>query len=73
MPRTRPSVGCSAMVRTRLSPMCCATSQMMSMGSGTLNPSLVMRIAVRMTGICPSGNSHVHGRSGHLDHFAYVS
>ena len=27
------------------------------MGSGTLNPSLVMRIAVRMTGICPSGNS----------------
>src|SRR5579862_7937919 len=57
MPRTRPSVGCRAMVRTRLSPMCCATSQIILMGSGTLNPSLVMRIAVRMTGICPSGNS----------------
>ena len=55
MPRTRPSVGCSAMVRTRPSPMCCATSQMMSIGSGTLKPSLVMRIAVWMAGICPFG------------------
>ena len=26
-------------------------------GSGTVKPSLVMRIAVRITGICPSGNS----------------
>ena len=46
MPRTRPSVGCSAMVRTRPSPMCCATSTMMSMGLGTVKPSLVMRMAV---------------------------
>ena len=46
MPRTRPSVGCSAMVRTRPWPMCCATSTMMLIGSGTLKPSLVMRMAV---------------------------
>ncbi|SKT29418.1 Uncharacterised protein [Mycobacteroides abscessus subsp. abscessus] len=26
-PRTRPSVGCIEMVRTRLSPRCCATSR----------------------------------------------
>src|ERR1035438_1416821 len=57
MPRTRPSVGCSAMVRTRPSPMCCCTSQMISMGLGTVNPSLVTRIAVYTSGICPSGNS----------------
>ncbi len=46
MPRTRPSVGWSAMVRTRPSPMCCSTSQMISMGLGPSNPSLVMRMAV---------------------------
>ncbi len=43
---------------------------MMLMGSGTLKPSLVMRIAVRITGICPSGKFDVHGRPGHLDHFS---
>src|SRR6476620_1560478 len=30
---------------------------MMSIGSGTLKPSLVIRIAVCTRGICPSGNS----------------
>src|ERR1700722_15640985 len=57
IPRTRPSVGCSAMVRTRPSPMCCCASQMMSMGSGTLKPSLVTRMAVWTRGMWPSGNS----------------
>src|ERR1039458_2030485 len=57
MPRTRPSVDCSAMVRTRPSPMCCCTSQMMSMAVGTLKPSLVTRMAVYIKGMCPSGNS----------------
>src|SRR5215467_1091853 len=57
MPRTRPSVGCSATVRTRPSPMCCCASQMMSMGVGTSKPSLTMLIAVCTSGICPSGNS----------------
>ena len=56
MPRTMPSVGCSAMVRTRPSPICCATSTMTSTGVGTSKPSLVMRMAVLMTGIWCSGN-----------------
>src|SRR6516164_5920928 len=30
---------------------------MMSIGSGVSKPSLVIRIAVKMSGICPSGNS----------------
>ena len=46
MPRTMPSVGFSAMVRTRPSPMCCATSTTTSTGVGTSKPSLVMRTAV---------------------------
>src|SRR5438309_11362824 len=45
------------MVRTRPSPICCCASQMMSIGSGTVKPSLVMRIAMCTRGICPSGNS----------------
>jgi hypothetical protein len=59
------------MVRTRLSPMCWATSQMMLMGSGTVKPSLVMRIAVRITGIWPSGNSTSTAGAGDLDNFAF--
>src|SRR3954451_21045191 len=57
IPRTRPSVGCSAIVRTRPSPMCCCTSQMISIGVGMSKPSLMMRIAVCTRGIWPSGNS----------------
>src|SRR4051812_21664295 len=57
IPRTRPSVGWSAIVRTRPSPICCCASQMMSIGSGTSKPSLVMRMAMCTSGICPSGNS----------------
>jgi hypothetical protein len=56
MPRTRPSVGCKAMQRTRPSPVCWATSTVMWIGSGTSKPSLVMRIAVWMTGICSGAN-----------------
>ena len=56
IPRTRPSVGCNAIVRTRFSPICCATSTTMLIGSGTTNPSETIRIAVRIGGICPSGN-----------------
>ena len=33
MPRTMPSVGCIATERTRFSPMCCSTSQTMSIGA----------------------------------------
>src|SRR6266849_6525554 len=44
------------MVRTRPSPMCCATSVITSMGVGPSKPSLVMCTAVLMTGIWPSGN-----------------
>ena len=45
MPRTMPSVGCIETARTRLSPRCCCTSAITSMGSGTSNPSLVIRTA----------------------------
>ena len=51
IPRTRPSVGCIAMVRMRPSPMCCSASQMMSIGSGVSMPSLVMLMAVWSSGI----------------------
>jgi hypothetical protein len=33
VPRTRPSVGFMAMARTRLSPICCATSAVTTMSS----------------------------------------
>ncbi len=46
MPRTMPSVGFIATQRTRPSPRCCSTSATMSSGSGTLNPSLVIRTAL---------------------------
>src|SRR5579871_783003 len=56
MPRTMPSVGWSAMVRTRPSPMCCATSAITSISIGVVKPSLVMCTAVLMTGMRCSGN-----------------
>ena len=43
---------------------------MMSIGSGTSKPSLVMRMAVWTHGNLPFGELAVDGRSGHLDHFA---
>src|SRR5579863_5391613 len=46
MPRTMPSVGFIATQRTRPSPRCCSTSATTSSGSGTLNPSLVIRTAL---------------------------
>ena len=46
MPRTTPSVGFIETVRTRPSPKCCSTSQMMSIGVGTSKPSETTRSAV---------------------------
>ena len=70
-PRTSPSVGCIAIVRTRPSPICCATSAMISIGSGTLKPSLVIRMAVLMTGTWPFRKLNVDGGARHLNHFAF--
>ena len=70
MPRTMPSVGCSAMVRTRPSPMCCATSTITSMGTG------IEAFAGDVDGRVDHGNLvlgklNVDGRAGHLDDLAY--
>ena len=70
MPRTRPSVGCSAMVRTRPSPMCCSTSQMMSMGCGHVEALAGDADGGVDQGDLALGKLAVHGRSGHLHDFA---
>ena len=46
MPRTRPSVGSIDTVRTRFSPRCCSTSQMMSTGTPVSVPGSEMRTAL---------------------------
>ena len=73
MPRTRPSVGCSAMVRTRPSPMCCATSQMMSIGVGNVEAFAGDADGGVDDRDLPLGKLNVDGGSGHLDHFSYDS
>ena len=70
MPRTRPSVGCSAMVRTRPSPMCCATSQIMSIGVGHVEAFAGDADRGVDERDLPFGKLNVDGGPGDLDHFA---
>ena len=58
------------MVRTRLSPMCCATSQMMSIGIGHVEALAGDANRGADDGNLPLRKLDVHGRSGHLDHFS---
>src|SRR6476469_7027962 len=55
VPRTRPSVGCSEMARTMLSPMCWATSRLRFFFSPPISTSVVSRLYC--SGIWPTGNS----------------
>ena len=70
MPRTRPSVGCSAMVRTRPSPMCCATSTMMSIGVGNIEAFAGDADGGVDRRDLALGELNVDGGSRDLDHFA---
>ena len=70
MPRTRPSVGCSAMVRTRPSPMCCATSQMMSIGVGNVEAFAGDADGGVDDGDLAFGELNVDGGARDLNHFA---
>src|SRR5689334_2057700 len=45
-----------AMARTMPSPTCCAISAVISILTGISNPSLVIRTALKIVGICPSEN-----------------
>ena len=54
-PRTRPSVGCSAIVRTMSSPMCCATSRVSVLDSSPSSISTVS--ALYSSGIALRPNS----------------
>ena len=57
MPRTSPSVGCIAMVRTRPSPMCCATSADDIDRFGDIEAFTGNADGgIDDSGICPSGN-----------------
>ncbi len=54
-PRTSPSVGCSEIARTMLSPMSWATSRFSNLVSSPRVTSVVNRLYI--WGICPGGNS----------------
>src|SRR5262249_12561476 len=54
-PRTSPSVGCSEMQRTRLSPRCCATSRVKVLASSSKVISAFS--ALNSSGTAPRGNS----------------
>ena len=54
-PRTRPSVGCSEMARTMLSPMCWATSMLMFFFSPESSTSVLSRLYC--SGMASTGNS----------------
>ncbi len=55
LPRTRPSVGCSEMARTMLSPMCWATSRLMFFFSPESSTSVLSRLYC--SGMASAGNS----------------
>ncbi len=60
VPRTRPSVGCIEMARTRLSPMCWATSRVSVRCSTSPSPASKVTStfsALNNSGICSEGNS----------------
>ena len=73
MPRTRPSVGCSAMVRTRPSPMCCCGFADDVDGVGHVEAFAGDADGGVDQRDLPFGKLAVHGRAGHLDHFADYS
>ena len=70
MPRTRPSVGCSAMVRTRPSPMCCCDFADDVDRVGHVEAFAGDADGRVDHGNLPFGKLEVDGRAGHLDHFA---
>ncbi len=55
-PNQSPRSATMAMQRTRPSPRCCCTSTTTSIGVGTSKPSLTMRNAWKMGGMCASSN-----------------